>query len=79
MKACAGACDKTACPYDANGKCIGDTAACHAAKADACCADKAGCEGMSKEECIKMTGKDCSADGANKGDCCAKKAEGTKL
>lgn len=67
----------TACPYDANGKCTGDTAACHAAKADACCANKAACEGMSKEDCAKA-GHDCAAD-AKKGDCCAKKAEGTKL
>lgn len=60
-------CSSTACPYEANAK-----AACcaeGAAKMD-CCADKAKCEGMTKEECIKMTGKDCSADGAKK-DCCA--------
>jgi hypothetical protein len=60
-------CSSTACPYEANAK--ASCCAEGAAKMD-CCADKAKCEGMTKEECIKMTGKDCSADGAKK-DCCA--------
>jgi hypothetical protein len=70
MKACEGKCDKTACPYEASAK---PEACCKEGNtADAgCCKDAKGCEGMTKEECIKMTGKDCSAEGAKK-ECCAK-------
>lgn len=78
MKACEGKCDKTACPYEASAKPAADC--CKEGHADAagCCKDAKGCEGMTKEECIKMTGKDCSAESAKK-DCCAdKKAETAK-
>ncbi len=61
MKACEGKCDKTACPYEASAK----------PAAECCEGDAKSCEGMTKEECIKMTGKDCSAEGAKK-ECCAK-------
>jgi K(+)-stimulated pyrophosphate-energized sodium pump len=72
MKACEGKCDKTACPYEASAKPAADCCKDgHADAAATCCKDAKGCEGMTKEECIKMTGKDCSAEGAKK-DCCAK-------